>query len=110
LLRVDSVLGLQEVLLVLAILLLVFGPSELPKLARELGKAWYEFNKASSGILATATSPQSPKDEDNHGLLSEVAGKLDLNTGGKSDEQLTKEILTKILNKVEVSTKSKEAV
>jgi len=101
-------LGWQEVLLVLVILLFVFGPSELPKLARELGKAWYEFNKASSGVLTIATSSQSQNDEDKHELLSEVAGKLDLVAEGKNDTQLTKEILTKILNREEASTKNKE--
>jgi sec-independent protein translocase protein TatA len=40
-------LGWQEMILVFAILLLVFGPTKLPKIARELGKAWNEFNKAS---------------------------------------------------------------
>ncbi len=102
-------LGLQEVLLVLVIILFVFGPSELPKLAKELGKAWYEFNKASSGILTTATSPQSQTDEDKHDLLSEVAAKLNLSAEGKNDAQLTKDILTKVLNKEETSTKNKEA-
>ena len=43
---------LMEVLFVLAILLLIFGPKKLPELAREPGEAVYEFKKASSGILA----------------------------------------------------------
>ncbi|NWG10996.1 twin-arginine translocase TatA/TatE family subunit [Candidatus Bathyarchaeota archaeon] len=101
-------LGWQEVILVLAILLLVFGPAELPKIARELGKAWNEFNKASSGIVAAATSPQSTKDENKNKQLSEAAAKLNVKTEGKTDQQLTEEILAKILNKEGNSSKNQE--
>jgi len=102
-------LGWQEVILVLAILLLVFGPTELPKIARELGKAWHEFNKASSGIIEAATSTQTTKDEEKYKLLSEIARKLDVKMEGKTDEQLTKEILKKILNKEENLVRNEEA-
>ncbi len=38
-------LGGQELLVVLAILLLLFGSSKLPELARSLGRARKEFKK-----------------------------------------------------------------
>jgi TatA/E family protein of Tat protein translocase len=44
-------LGTQELLLIFAIALLIFGPKKLPELARSTGKAIREFRKASSGIL-----------------------------------------------------------
>jgi TatA/E family protein of Tat protein translocase len=44
-------LGWPEVILILALLLLIFGPTKLPKIARDLGKAVREFQKASSGIM-----------------------------------------------------------
>ena len=47
---------LMEILFVLAILLLIFGPKKLPELARELGEAVYEFKKASTGILASSAA------------------------------------------------------
>jgi len=96
-------IGMQEVILILAILLLVFGPTKLPKIARELGKAWHEFNKASSGVIEAVTSTQTDENEDKNKLLLEVAGKLNVNSVGKTDEQLTEEILTKIINKEETS-------
>ena len=95
-------LGMQEIILILAILLLVFGPSKLPKLARELGKLWQEFNKASSTAFKALNSADSPKNETEKKLLMDVAIKLGVNAEGKTDKQLTEEILTKVINKEDV--------
>jgi TatA/E family protein of Tat protein translocase len=102
-------LGLQEIILILAVFFLVFGPKELPKIARELGKAWQEFNKASSGLMKELSSPVVAKDEEKHALLTDVAKKLEVTAEGKTDHQLTDEILKKILNKETIPTKDKEA-
>jgi len=42
-------LGITELLLILAIVLLFFGPTKLPQLASGLGKALRSFKKASNG-------------------------------------------------------------
>lgn len=42
-------LGMGELLLILAIALLVLGPSKLPSLATSLGQAIRTFKKATSG-------------------------------------------------------------
>jgi hypothetical protein len=39
------------IIFIFAILLFVFGPEKLPKIARELGKVVQEFNRASSSIM-----------------------------------------------------------
>ncbi len=39
-------MGMGEILLILAIALIVFGPKKLPDLAKSLGKAFAEFRKA----------------------------------------------------------------
>ena len=44
-------LGTQELIIILVIALLIFGPKKLPELARSTGKAINEFRKASSGLL-----------------------------------------------------------
>ena len=43
-------IGFPEMMIILAIALVVFGPSKLPELAKGLGKAMSEFKKASEGI------------------------------------------------------------
>ncbi|MDH7577231.1 MAG: twin-arginine translocase TatA/TatE family subunit [Bacillota bacterium] len=43
-------IGPWELLLILAVALIVFGPGRLPEVARSLGKAVNEFRKASSSV------------------------------------------------------------
>ncbi len=43
-------MGLPEIIVILVIVMLLFGPSQLPKLARGLGEAMREFRKASSEV------------------------------------------------------------
>jgi len=43
-------IGLPELLLILAIALLVFGPKKLPEVGRSIGKAMREFRKTSDEI------------------------------------------------------------
>ena len=42
-------IGLPEVLLVLAIVLIIFGPKRLPALGRSLGSGMLNFNESVSG-------------------------------------------------------------
>lgn len=42
-------LGTGEILLILAVVLLIFGPSKLPQLGDALGKGIRSFKKATSG-------------------------------------------------------------
>ena len=46
----DAFQGMEWVLIFL-IILLIFGPSKLPQLAKGLGQAIYEFRKASQGLV-----------------------------------------------------------
>ncbi len=43
-------LGWPEILLILMVMLLVFGPSKLPEMAKSLGQAFKEFQSATSTI------------------------------------------------------------
>ncbi|RKQ63407.1 sec-independent protein translocase protein TatA/sec-independent protein translocase protein TatB [Thermovibrio guaymasensis] len=56
-------LGTQELIIILVIALLIFGPKKLPELARSTGKAINEFRKASSGILDEEEEKKKEKKE-----------------------------------------------
>jgi TatA/E family protein of Tat protein translocase len=44
---------MTELLVILAVALIVFGPSRLPELARSLGRAMNEFRRASTDLRQT---------------------------------------------------------
>lgn len=120
-------LGWQEVVLIFAILLFVFGPTKLPKIARELGKAMREFNKAASDFkeefnkassgptkavrpssTGASRSPLRATDRwKRDKALSDIAKKLNVTTEGKTDEQITKEIIEKIESKKDKASNTK---
>ncbi len=43
-------LGAGEIIIILVIVLIVFGPTKLPALARSIGEAFSEFRKSAKGI------------------------------------------------------------
>jgi TatA/E family protein of Tat protein translocase len=53
-------LGTQELLVILLIVLVMFGGSKLPEIARSLGKSMNEFKK---GINEGASEKEKEKDE-----------------------------------------------
>lgn len=99
-------LGTSEVLFILLIIMLLFGASKIPELARSLGKAQREFQQArdeidrevnkpaktaTSGGVTTAPSYSPPEDSDDARVLRE-AQELGIPTDGKTIEQLRGEI------------------
>lgn len=56
--------GSSELIIVLVIVLLVFGGSQLPKLAKNLGKAQKEFKEGlADGAEEDATEDDQPADD-----------------------------------------------
>ena len=59
-------LGIQELLVILVIALVIFGPSKLPQIGSGLGKAIRDFKKGISGDEVEEsgkdTKKQDPKD------------------------------------------------
>jgi TatA/E family protein of Tat protein translocase len=53
-------IGFQELLVILAIALLIFGPKRLPELARSLGKGLAEFRRASSELRDQFRAEEEP--------------------------------------------------
>ncbi|HEY7557628.1 MAG TPA: twin-arginine translocase TatA/TatE family subunit [Candidatus Binatia bacterium] len=52
-------LGMQELLIILAIALVVFGPSKLPQIGAGLGKAIRDFKK---GVSSNEDNEEAEKD------------------------------------------------
>jgi sec-independent protein translocase protein TatA len=59
-------LGVQELVIILAIALVIFGPTKLPQIGSGLGKAIRDFKKGVSGDdpeeSAKESKKESPKD------------------------------------------------
>ena len=58
-------LGGTELAVLLLILLLVFGPSQIPKMARGLGQAMKEFRKGHREVSEELQRDEPPKPPDN---------------------------------------------
>ncbi len=78
------------VILGVLVVILIWGPSKIPELARAVGRARKEFDDASKGIAQpiTTSSPSVVSDP-----LVETAQKLGLTTQGKTREQISDEIV-----------------
>jgi len=89
-------LGGQEwiVILIAIVILLIWGPSKLPSLARGLGEAIREFRKATSGIEEEPRKVEKREEIDQK--LLETARALGISTEGKTKEQILDEINKKI--------------
>lgn len=53
----DNLLRPEHLLIILAICLLVFGPTKLPQLGKGLGESIREFKRAISSANSSATQP-----------------------------------------------------
>jgi len=81
-------LGGWEVLLIFLIILIIFGPSKLPELARGIGEAIREFRKASQEPVRVVEEETKKRPK----TVRELARELGIETTGKSDEELEEEI------------------
>lgn len=87
-------LGLWEILIIILIALIIFGPKKIPELARAMGEAVREFRRASSQI--TEEDETSKKKESNTGIR-ELALSLGIDVAGKTNEELLEEIKLKMM-------------
>lgn len=89
-------IGGQEwiIVLIAIIIILIWGPSKLPSLARGMGEAIREFRKAASGV--EEESKKTERKEEIDQKLLETARSLGISTEGKTREQILEEINRKI--------------
>lgn len=78
------------IVIILIVVIFLWGPQKLPELARSIGLAKKEFEKASRGI-EDEIKKSSTTDE----RIIEIAKNLGIKTEGKTREQIVQEILEK---------------
>ncbi len=85
-------IGWTELLLIIVIALLLFGPRRLPELAKSMGEAINEFRKASSGVISKDKEEKEEKIKKGSSEIRELALSLGIDVTGKTDEELMEEI------------------
>ena len=81
---------------VVAIVIIMWGPSKIPEFAKALGRAKGEFDKASKEFQnAATTTANSPSVRSKDEVLLETAKNMGISTEGKTKEQIAKEIAEK---------------
>lgn len=87
-----------EWLIVVGVLLVVFlwGPQKLPELARSIGLAKKEFEKAAKEVTSPAASSTAEPTSD---PLITAAKNLGITTEGKTKEEIAKEIAERTTKK-----------
>ncbi len=94
-------IGPQEILFIFVIVILIFGASKIPELARSLGKATGEFKKGKQEVeVEIKDIERSIKEgkppEDRTAKIKKMARDLGISAEGKTDEQLLDEIQKKM--------------
>lgn len=95
-------IGPWEIALILAIVLILFGPKKLPELAKGLGDALRQYRLASEGgggLMPDITSqpyapaPVATAQSRSTDVLIETAKNLGIQTEGKTMDHVSKEIV-----------------
>ena len=83
--RYMALIGWQELVLVLVILIFLFGATKMKDLAKGLGESVREFKKA------TNEQPSNKKEDANEAII-EAAEKMGITTEGKDIKQILREM------------------
>ncbi|NPB00047.1 MAG: twin-arginine translocase TatA/TatE family subunit [Crenarchaeota archaeon] len=87
-------------LIVIAIaILLIWGPSKLPSLARAIGQAIHEFKRGTKGLVEeeeSETAREKKTSLNDKEKIMEIAKKLGIDTTGKSLDEIIAEIESKL--------------
>lgn len=91
-------IGTPEILFLAVIIILLFGASKIPEIARSLGKATGEFKKGKQDIENELNDiAKTPRTPENQSKIKKMAQDLGIATEGKTDDQLLDEIQKKMI-------------
>ena len=96
-------LGTPEIILIVLVVIILFGASKIPELARSLGKATGEFKKGKQDLENELSDIDKPIKESKYNTensaskIKTMAKDLGISTEGKSDDQLLDEIQKKMI-------------
>ncbi|MDP3103285.1 MAG: twin-arginine translocase TatA/TatE family subunit [Candidatus Methanoperedens sp.] len=93
-------IGPLEIALIVGAIIILFGATKIPELARSLGKATGEFKKGKQEIERELTdvekSIKETPAENKSSKIKQMARDLGISTEGKTEEQLLEEIQKKM--------------
>jgi sec-independent protein translocase protein TatA len=84
-----------QILLILGVVavILIWGPSKIPELAKSIGRARKEFDDASRGVMQPMSTPTASPSTSTPDSLVDTAQKLGINTEGKTRQEISDEIV-----------------
>ena len=92
--------GIWEMVLIVGVIVLLFGASKLPELARSAGKSAGEFKKAQKeadiSYREFEKSLENTTPDVKESKIQKMAKEQGIETAGKSDDQLLDEISAKM--------------
>jgi sec-independent protein translocase protein TatA len=82
-----------QIILILGVVavILIWGPSKIPELAKSLGRARKEFDDASHGLVQPVSTP--PSNTSTPDTLIDTAQRLGISTQGKTRQEISDEIV-----------------
>lgn len=90
------VLQTSEIVLIVLVVLLLFGATAIPKLARSLGRAQGEFNRAKKEFTAEATRVENAPAGPSEDQVRRTARDLGIEEAGKSLDEVKRLISQKM--------------
>ena len=92
-------IGTNEIVLIVVAIVILFGASKIPELARSLGKATGEFKKAKQETELELRDAQISKRDNSinkTSTIKQMAKDLGITVEGKTEDQLLEEIQKKM--------------